>query len=100
MCGKAGGSVVIRARTPTQRESALNTVSPGDTVVGGSSGTVSTPDTGPLDAVMYGVPVNKALLVFAEKTSMSTLPPAVMLNIVAAIAIESSRIVSFVEFGR
>src|SRR5213082_71790 len=84
MCGKTGGSVVIRARTPTQSESALNTVSPGDTVVGESSGTVSTPDTGPLDAVMYGVPVNKAPWVFAKKTSKSTLPPPVTLKSVGS----------------
>src|SRR6059058_1320060 len=95
MCGKTGGSVVIRARTPTQSESALNTVSPGDTVVGESSGTVSTPDTGPLDAVMYGVPVNKAPWVFAKKTSKSTLPPPVTLKIVAAPVMETLSTVDF-----
>src|SRR2546430_16704852 len=95
MCGKTGGPVVIRARTPTQSESALNTVSPGDTVVGESSGTVSTPDTGPLDAVMYGVPVNKAPWVFAKKTSKSTLPPPVTLKIVAAPVMETLSTVDF-----
>src|SRR6059036_3402711 len=79
--------VLRRARMPTHRESVLKTVSASETVVGGSNGTVSAPDTGPLDALKYGVPVNSDPWAFEKNTSNVTLPlPVAFSRLAAAVA--------------
>src|SRR5436309_1078490 len=82
--------VVSLARMPTHRESLLNIGSDNGSELL-PSGTVWTPETGPLESARNGVPVNSPPCVCAKNTSRMTLPaPVAFSSDEATVAVTES----------